>query len=740
MKRRSFLKATAAVAGGLVVGCDDNTTGGGDSEPEPAEVSVDGAAYFPQSVASGDPRPDGAILWTRVEDPTAGDGAVALELQLALDEAFETRVGFDGADTLGVVAEAAFDRCVKVRLAGLDAGVVHFYRFVYDLDGTRYGSRVGRFKTAPAAGDDAQVRFAVVSCQDFVGKYYNVYRRLAAEDVDFFVHLGDYIYETTGDSLFQEAGGDRSVSFTDEAGAIAIKPGTEDEYFAARSVDNYRELYKTYRSDPHLQRMHERAAMVVTWDDHEFSDDSWGTNATYFDGAQDEDDPERRQNADRAWYEYMPVDYPGDPDFVYEAGAAAFPDDMRIYRDLTFGQHLHLVMTDLRRYRSDHLVPEDGFPGAVVLTQSRIEDALGELPDGMRPYVDIETFQGGDHAALLASQAEALGLDPAALVGLMSVDWINARLEDLNEALDEANAHALITDEEVAGAELGLAYHHLFKTNAHSNLGSRYLVLKDPYDVLAAVRWAETDGASETAMGDAQRAWFVDTITGSTKTWKVWGNEFVFMPHGVDLREFPIIPDPFKQRFLLSAEDWDGLPNRRRELLGAIGGTDNVVIVTGDLHSFFAGLVDGVAVEATEDGQGSVVEFATGAVSSGTYRTLLVNQASADPDLVAAGVPLLANQVGKFMTSKTGRNNPHMGHQGFDLQGCITITVDGEHLDATMWSIAEDESGRSFEGDDSALDALFGRTTFRVNAGEQALYKDVDGAWMRWDAETMAWI
>ena len=41
-------------------------------------------------------------------------------------------------------------------------------------------------------------------------------------------------------------------------------------------------------------------------------------------GAEDEDDPERRQNADRAWFEYMPVDYPGDPDFVYEAGAAPF--------------------------------------------------------------------------------------------------------------------------------------------------------------------------------------------------------------------------------------------------------------------------------------------------------------------------------------------------------------------------------------------------------------------------------
>ncbi|MDP6944245.1 MAG: alkaline phosphatase D family protein, partial [Myxococcota bacterium] len=542
---------------------------------------------------------------------------------------------------------------------------------------------------------------------------------------------GDYIYETTGDALFQAVGSDRSVSFTDEAGAIPL--GDEgDRYYAARSLDNYRELYKIYRSDPYLQRMHERAAMVAVWDDHEFSDDAWGTHGTYHDGREDEDDPERRQNADRAWFEYMPVDYPGDPDFVYEAGAAPFPDDMRIYRDLSFGQHLHLVMTDLRRYRSDHLIAEDGFPGAVAVTQGRIMAALGELPDILRPYVDIETFGDGAYAALLTEQSEALGLDPAVLTGPMSVDWLNGQLGTLNEGLDEAEAHTLISEEAVSEAERGVAYHHLFKTNAHSSLGARYLVTGDYYDILAAVRWAETDGASETAMGEAQRSWFVDTITQSTRTWKVWGNEFVFMPHGVDLREFSFIPDAFRVRFYLSAEDWDGMPNRRSELLAAIGQTDNVVAVTGDIHSFFAGV--------PSEGPAGLVEFVTGAVSSSTYRTLLVNQAESDPDLVDAGVAFLAGQVGDFMTSKVGPNNPHMAHQGFDKQGCMTIALDGEHLDATLWAIAEEESSRHFEGDDLALDALFERTTFRVNSGEHALYKDVDGTWLRWDVETMEWV
>ena len=50
-------------------------------------VPVD-EALFPQWLASGDPRPDRVLLWTRV--PGAGD--VAVRLQVALDAGFERLV------------------------------------------------------------------------------------------------------------------------------------------------------------------------------------------------------------------------------------------------------------------------------------------------------------------------------------------------------------------------------------------------------------------------------------------------------------------------------------------------------------------------------------------------------------------------------------------------------------------------------------------------------------------------
>ena len=112
-------------------------------------------------------------------------------------------------------------------------------------------------------------------------------------------------------------------------GALTFNAGTDNEYQAAQSLDNYRDLYRIYRGDKDLQAVHETLAMIAIPDDHEYSDDCWGANATYFDGKSDEHDLKRRANADQAWFEYMPVDYPTDADFVFDP-AAAFPDSTRL--------------------------------------------------------------------------------------------------------------------------------------------------------------------------------------------------------------------------------------------------------------------------------------------------------------------------------------------------------------------------------------------------------------------------
>ncbi|MCA9646649.1 MAG: alkaline phosphatase D family protein, partial [Myxococcales bacterium] len=560
MKRREFLGVTLGVAGSVIgtSACSSDEEGG------EGGGFGDGSAFFPQSVCSGDPKADSVILWTRVVDSDA-NGDLSLELHVAKDEGFKERVSLDGADAMSLTAEAAFDGCVKVRVTSLEAGAYYWYRFVYTKGGKQFASRTGRTKTAAAAGSDVAVRFAVASCQDFNGKYYHVYKHMADQELDFFVHLGDYIYETTADPGFQTTAPGRAVTFRDSAGAIAFNVGTDKEYYAAQSLDNYRELYQTYRSDADLQRVHELFPMIAVWDDHEFSDDCWGNVATYTDGREDETEPSRRQNADKAWFEYMPVDYMTGADFKYDPGVA-FPTDITIYRDFVFGQHVHLVMTDLRRYRPDHIVAEDAFPGAVCVTQQDITDN-GFPTEIARPYVDIEAFQGGTYKTALADNADKTEFDPAQFTGLVSVDFINGLLDTINESLGTPIDKIDDTD---ATLEQGYAFHMLMKSDRYGQVGARYLVVKPMYDAYARLRYLATNKASESIMGDTQESWFIDTLKGSGSTWKVWGNEYTFMPRTVDLSAVDSLPSLFRQKFSLSAEDWDGVPNKRQELLSQL--------------------------------------------------------------------------------------------------------------------------------------------------------------------------
>src|SRR5687767_11020403 len=113
--RRDFLRSVVAVVGPttVVAGCADDVQPKHPPSPE----------FFPQSVASGDPRPASVVLWTRVEDADA-DAARALEVQLevALDEDFSELVELTpGSPMLSLAADGNDDHCVKVRLENLEA-------------------------------------------------------------------------------------------------------------------------------------------------------------------------------------------------------------------------------------------------------------------------------------------------------------------------------------------------------------------------------------------------------------------------------------------------------------------------------------------------------------------------------------------------------------------------------------------------------------------------------------------
>ena len=758
MRRRDFLRATLVTSGAVLVGCGDKAavdaagkdagTTDGATADSAIDSGVDTAAdsagtppkdsdFFPQSIASGDPRPDGVILWTRVLDAAKATADLTVTLQLATDEAFANLLQLDGKSGKDLPARAGQDHCVKVRLAGLAAGKLWFYRFSYATAGKTYTSRTGRFKTAPAADEDVAVKFAVASCQDFNGKYYNSYARMLLEDLDFFVHLGDYVYETTGNPSFQTATEARRVKFTDTAGAIAFNKGTKDEYFAAKSLSNYRELYKTYRSDPDLQKAHEAMAMIAIGDDHEFSDDCHGATASYYDGAKDETDLVRRGAADQAWTEYMPIDFPAGTDFAFDPNGK-FPDNLRAYRDFGYGKHVHVVMTDLRRYRADHLVPEDALPGAVMATEEELlAIGAGKLPTEAVPYFDVDKQDGGKYAKLLKDNAAGLEIVADKIKGLISAPWVNTRIDALNKKRAPGEQLPHLAEADLAVMKKGYAFHQLLKTSQYGSLGSRYLVTRKPFEAYAKVRWAATQGESEQVMGAAQEKWFLDTLKASTRTWKVWGNEYTLQRRVADLSPVESLPAAFRAEFLLSAEDWDGVPNRRDALLQAIAKVPNTVVFSGDIHAFFAGTPTSETNPAAK-----VVEFVSGAISSGTYQTLLLNQANSDPGLVAAGAGGLAYLASNLLLGKqfpvAVPPNPHLGYAVVDQHGFTKVEADAKTLRVTYFQTAESTADAPLPAD--KLKAAFQAVEFQVKAGESELYQKQGDVFKKWDGVKGAWV
>ncbi len=686
MQRRKFLSNTVLLAGGIgLLGCG---TGGG------GRTVSDGAQYFPQSVASGDPRANSVILWTRVADEDA-EGDLPLMLEVALDAEFRMRV--DLGDAAMLSAKADHDGCVRVRVENLDPATTYYYRFGYIKGDDALVSRTGRTKTAPEASQDVMVSFAVASCQDYTGRYYHAYKHLAEQELDFFLHLGDYVYETTGDPSFQERMGKRVVSFENMDDAIALGEG-DAAYFAAKSLANYRELYKTFRSDPDLQRVHELFPMIAIWDDHEFSDDAHGQTATYSDGAENEKDPARRANADQAWFEYMPIDY-AESDFEYDRKASSFPSDITIYRDFTFGKHLHIVMTDLRRYRDDHLVPEDAFPGAVPATEEELVQALGAVPEFAVPYVDLDAPEYEAQKTALNANAVALGFESGDFKGLIDVTFANTQLTGIMGAKPPA----------IDGTDKprGISFASMFKTTRYTNVGSRYVVLTEPFEAYARVLWIKSDGKAQQVMGEKQEKWFIDTVRKSKQTWKVWGNEYTLMRRTVDLREQATAALIGLQAVLnLSAEDWDGMPDRRAKIIDSVGDIDNVVAVTGDIHAFFAGIAQNEG-----DTKKGILEFVAGAISSASYYELL--------NATALAISPLAGALAANADALLAAANPHLSYIDLKRNGYGLFKASDDSLLATYYAIAPESVLKAKPPAD--LNEAFAATQFSVKTGSKTL-------------------
>ena len=126
-------------------------------------------------MASGDPLPDGVVLWTRLApEPYEGGGMPMADVEVAWEVAADE--GFDTIVRTGTeIARPELGHSVHAEVAGLEPGREYWYRFHAGDE----ESQTGRTKTAPAR--DAVVdrlRFGFAGCNHYETGYFTAFRHM----------------------------------------------------------------------------------------------------------------------------------------------------------------------------------------------------------------------------------------------------------------------------------------------------------------------------------------------------------------------------------------------------------------------------------------------------------------------------------------------------------------------------------------------------------------------------------
>ncbi|MEU5316407.1 alkaline phosphatase D family protein [Streptomyces sp. NPDC021056] len=341
--RRRFLTAGAAVIGAAAsaqLWLPTTARAAGTTLPD---------GVFSLGVTSGDPLPDGIVLWTRLApDPLNGGGmpdeVVPVEWEIAEDERFRKPV------RRGVTqARPEYGHSVHVDVRRLRPGRTYWYRFRT----SGQISPTGRTRTAPHPhSKGGSLRFALASCQNYQHGYFTPYADMLAQDPDFVLFVGDYIYESSPAST-----------------GVRRHEGTGEPY----TLVQYRNRYAQYRSDPDLAAMHAGAPWIVTFDDHEVDNDFAGEIPQDPDKQTHDAFVARLTAAYQAYYEHMPV----------RASSVPNGPHIQMYRRLEFGRLARLNVLDTRQFRSDQATSQEGAqdPSLTMLGAGQKEWLLDGLHD-----------------------------------------------------------------------------------------------------------------------------------------------------------------------------------------------------------------------------------------------------------------------------------------------------------------------------------------------------------------------
>lgn len=284
----------------------------------------DKSISFSHGVASGDPLPDAVVIWTRVTPSVPTEDTWPIKYEVATSSSFDKGSIVNSGVAL---TTQDVDFTCKVDIKGLQPKTQYYYRFTGC--GGKTVSPVGKTLTAPAYGSDVDsVRMATVSCSNYQNGFFNAYERMAERgergELDFWMHLGDYIYEG---------------AINNEGRALGREVMPNKEII---TLTDYRQRYQTYHTDEKLQRLRKAIALLAVPDDHEVANNSYATGAAAHNPATEGPYSDRKAAALRAYFEWISV-------------RPFSTEDRRLYRSFTYGNLVKLMLLDTRYEGRDPL-------------------------------------------------------------------------------------------------------------------------------------------------------------------------------------------------------------------------------------------------------------------------------------------------------------------------------------------------------------------------------------------------
>jgi alkaline phosphatase D len=327
MERRDVIKHSLWFAGAVAMWPHRAS-----AQQAPAVVTRDAMRpQFTSGVQSGDPRADGAIVWTRSDRPAR------MWVEWATTASFA-----DVRKVRGPHLLEDSDFTGRLDLTGLPAGQEIFYRvLLQDLRNERVLSEPlpGHLRLPPASQGRAARDVRFVWSGDTAGQGFGIneawggmkiYEQMRRLNPDFFLHCGDTIY----------ADGPIAAQVKLPDGSVWGNVVTEEVSKVAESLNEFRGRYRYNLIDTHVRRMASEVPQIWQWDDHEVTNNWSDAKDLSADARYTEKNvPLLVGRATRTFLEYAPL----------RRGPDA--ESERVYRHLPQGPLLDVFVIDMRSYR-----------------------------------------------------------------------------------------------------------------------------------------------------------------------------------------------------------------------------------------------------------------------------------------------------------------------------------------------------------------------------------------------------